>query len=215
MKSPFPGMDPYLEATWPDVQISLVYLAKTALQPQLLKNDLVARSGARETPEFLQRYVEIFTISGRRTITTIEFVAPVNKSTSGREQYRQRQQECIDAGINLVEIDLTRSGQREVIAHRRHSTHDADSTYQVSVWRAPKIGALFQIKLQDRLPTIGIPLRDGDEDARLNLQALIDGAYEASAYGRTIDYARDPQPPLADEDAAWADELLRAAGKRL
>ena len=29
-----------------------------------------------------------------------------------------------------------------------------------------------------------------------------------------IDYTLPPVPPLEAEDAAWADELLRAAGKR-
>ena len=35
MKSPFPGMDPYLEGYWPDVHSRLVVLASNALQPQL------------------------------------------------------------------------------------------------------------------------------------------------------------------------------------
>jgi hypothetical protein len=29
-----------------------------------------------------------------------------------------------------------------------------------------------------------------------------------------IDYAREPVPPLADDDRVWADALLREAGKR-
>ncbi len=35
MKSPFPGMDPYLEARWSDVHATLIALSKEALQPQL------------------------------------------------------------------------------------------------------------------------------------------------------------------------------------
>src|SRR5262249_54763356 len=35
MKSPFPGMDPYLERFWLDVHASLVIYARDALQPQL------------------------------------------------------------------------------------------------------------------------------------------------------------------------------------
>src|SRR6266545_5729583 len=46
MKSPFPGMDPYLEAHWLDVHNSLVHLAKAALQPQL-GDELVARTEER------------------------------------------------------------------------------------------------------------------------------------------------------------------------
>ena len=41
--SPFPGMDPYLEAHWLDVHGSVIHLAKAALQPQL-EDNLVAHS---------------------------------------------------------------------------------------------------------------------------------------------------------------------------
>jgi hypothetical protein len=46
MKSPFPGMDPYLEARWPDVHSALIHLLKEALQPKL-PTDLRARSEER------------------------------------------------------------------------------------------------------------------------------------------------------------------------
>src|SRR6185503_4565345 len=35
MPSPFPGMDPYLEAHWRDVHASLIIYARDALQPAL------------------------------------------------------------------------------------------------------------------------------------------------------------------------------------
>src|SRR5205085_9964200 len=35
MKSPFPGMDPYLEARWSDVHATLITLIKETLQPNL------------------------------------------------------------------------------------------------------------------------------------------------------------------------------------
>jgi len=46
MKSPFPGMDPYLERHWGDVHASLIIYAKEALQPGL-PADLVARAEER------------------------------------------------------------------------------------------------------------------------------------------------------------------------
>src|SRR5437868_1785260 len=42
MKSPFPGMDPYLEQHWRDVHASLIIYARDQLQPQL-PGKLVAR----------------------------------------------------------------------------------------------------------------------------------------------------------------------------
>src|SRR5580765_8331969 len=46
MKSPFPGMDPYLEARWSDVHATLIALVKETLQPDLPR-DLRARSEER------------------------------------------------------------------------------------------------------------------------------------------------------------------------
>src|SRR6266498_3542458 len=42
MKSPFPGMDPYLESRWLDIHSRLAFLASLQLKPQLPK-DLKAR----------------------------------------------------------------------------------------------------------------------------------------------------------------------------
>jgi Protein of unknown function (DUF4058) len=51
-------------------------------------------------------------------------------------------------------------------------------------------------------------------DIALDLQPLLDQCYEAGRYGDDIDYREEADPPLAGEDARWADELLRAAGRR-
>src|SRR6058998_337 len=55
MKSPFPGMDPYLEEHWPDVHTSLVSDARSQLN-RTLPQDLVASTEERiaiETEEDL------------------------------------------------------------------------------------------------------------------------------------------------------------------
>jgi hypothetical protein len=47
----------------------------------------------------------------------------------------------------------------------------------------------------------------------LDLQSLIDECYEKGDYG-DIDYQEELEPPLSGSDASWADELLRATGRR-
>jgi hypothetical protein len=54
MKSPFPGMDPYLEARWSDVHTALIQLLKEAIQPKL-PADLRARSEERLLLETITR----------------------------------------------------------------------------------------------------------------------------------------------------------------
>ena len=66
---------------------------------------------------------------------------------------------------------------------------------------------VYPVPLRRALPTIRIPLREGDADARLDLQALIEQTYRNGAYGSTIDYTQPPDPPLDPADAAWAAEL--------
>src|SRR5579872_4789303 len=59
MKSPFPGMDPYLEQHWGDVHHSLIQYTRDALQPAL-PEDLRARVEERvflETEPGLQRLI--------------------------------------------------------------------------------------------------------------------------------------------------------------
>jgi hypothetical protein len=64
------------------------------------------------------------------------------------------------------------------------------------------------------LPAIRIPRRQTDTDIALDLQALIDQAYEDGRYGDDIDYREDAEPPLSPDDARWADALLHEQRRR-
>jgi hypothetical protein len=83
-------------------------------------------------------------------------------------------------------------------------------TYSVLVSRAgqrPQAG-FWPIGLRDRLPTVPVPLRTGEPDARLDLRAVIDRIYDESGY-RYFLYQRDPDPPLDGDKRAWATSLLK------
>jgi hypothetical protein len=41
---------------------------------------------------------------------------------------------------------------------------------------------------------------------------LVDDCYERGRYDSAIDYTKPPQPPLPEEEAAWAGETLSAKG---
>ncbi len=58
-----------------------------------------------------------------------------------------------------------------------------------------------------------MPLRESDADVLLDLQSLITQVYRHGRYD-DIDYTIPPVPPLDAADAAWAEELLQAAGLR-
>ena len=257
MKSPFPGMDPYLESRWVAVHSSLVIYAGDALN-RLLPPGLLARpqeraivasdemdlrdigpdvsvferglaepawdagSGATAVAEAVcvylskreitQRYLEIRDArSGGRVITVIEFVSPTNKiSGDGLAKYQQKQQECRDAGVNLVEIDLTRSGNRTFVMPVDRLKPKDRTTYQAWVSRAGELekGWAYRLPLTQRLPALPIPLRPTDSDVLLELQPLIDQIYENGRYSEDIDYSDPLRPPLSAAEAQWAQQLL-------
>ena len=119
------------------------------------------------------------------------------------------------AGASLVEVDLTRSGQRVMVARPGMVPPRYRAAYQACVYRAwkPDYVAVHALRLAGQLPTIPVPLRPTDIGAKLDLQALVATCYRNGRYD-TIDYRLEPIPPLSPADAAWSDELLRAAGRR-
>jgi hypothetical protein len=234
MKSPFPGMDPYLEQHWRDVHSRLVVYTCDHLQSSL-PQDLFVRVEERvhiENDETKERstYPDVRVIelvdetfleirearSGNRLVTLIEFMSvPIKAPGDAREQYLQKRKELLLSYVSLVEIDLLRAGNRvsgipfDRIAARMRAP------YQMLVRRAwqGNLADFYPVPVHQRLPYIRIPLRASDEDVPLDLQALVDQCYLNGRY-QTINYQVDPDPPLTGGDAAWADALLRAAGKR-
>jgi hypothetical protein len=165
-----------------------------------------------------QGYIEIIDLaSGRRVVTVIEVLIPPNEAPGpGRKLYLRKQKECQKGGVNLVEIDLLRAG-RWVLAVPVHLVPPSHrTTYRVCVYRAQDdgIGEVYRVPLRERLPVIGIPLRPTDADVPLDLQAQVEQCYRNGGYDEDIDYRTEPDPPLTDDDARWADALLRERGRR-
>ena len=164
----------------------------------------------------VHRNVEIIDpSSGGRVITVIEVLSPSNKAPGrARMAYQSKQRVFIEAGVNLVEIDLLRKGQRTFSMDEALLETKSPTPYMVCVFRGNQVGVreLYLLPLREPLPGISIPLRPEDRDVRLDLQQLLQETYRRGRYDRT-DYARPLDPPLAPEDAAWAAELLRRAGR--
>lgn len=161
-----------------------------------------------------QRFVEIVDAgSGDRVITAIEVLSPSNKAPGeGQTLYRRKQAELAEGKVSLVEIDLVRAGERVLTIPSWRIPPSHRTPYQVVVRRGhrPTEVEVYRVPLRERLPVIGVPLREGDPDAPLDLQELIARCYRNGRYEGTLDYERTPDPPLEPEDAAWADELRAA-----
>ncbi len=262
MPSPFPGMDPYLEAHWGDVHSRLVMYISDVLQPGLPKN-LYSRVEERvyvetdldrlasrypdvrvvEHPspqsvtladdpeggaatlmaaepvlvslpdnEITERFIEIRDAgSGQRVVTVVEVLSRANKEKGkGRAAYLEKVEELQAGGVALLEIDLLRAGEpTQPIASTLVST-GTETAYRSCVWRPwrPKLMEVYPMKLRERLSVVPVPLRETDADVPLDLQSLVTRAYENGNYSLTTDYSVPPDPPLRDEDAAWAKQLI-------
>ncbi|MFI5457258.1 MAG: DUF4058 family protein [Isosphaerales bacterium] len=274
MKSPFPGMDPYLERHWGDVHQAVVTYIRDWLQSRL-PGDLRARMQERvyiELPDarrgeyypdvrvierprrsprsgsatavaepetameivddlvpaepilihldiepVTESYVEIVDVkSGHRVVTAIEVLSPTNKRpTEGQRLYLKKRNDMKLAGVNTVEIDLLRGGERVLMAPQELVPPSHRTAYQVCIWRTaqPDTLAVYPIPLRERLPVISIPLRPQDREVLLDLQAVLDQCYRNGGYD-DIDYRGEPDPPLLADQASWADTLLREQGRR-
>jgi hypothetical protein len=166
-------------------------------------------------------FVEVRDASrGHKLVTLIEIVSPSNKRRGpDRQSYLQKQQEVLASDASLVEIDLLRTGER-LFADPRLAEFVASIVprpdYLVLVnraWQRDKLSRGFRVfpaTVRDLLPCIDIPLREGEE-VLLDLQVAFNRAYDSGPYRRgAVDYSSPPQPLLGDEDAAWAEALLRS-----
>lgn len=262
MKSPFPGMDPYLEARWPDVHAKLIGFVGEALQAKLPRA-LRARSEERvlieaeeEPPQFyradvavvdigggprqrsgpaavatvepvtvkyyngpvVDRFIQIIDVtSGNRVVTAIEILSPWNKAP-GRlnKDYLRKLDDYARGEVSVVEIDLLRDPPRgRLLITEADIPPRRQAPYYVCVrhgW-APDVWQAYPMVLRQPLPRVPIPLRQSDDEIGLELQPLIERVYVAGGHD-DINYVRPADPPLEGEDAVWADELLKAAGKR-
>jgi hypothetical protein len=64
------------------------------------------------------------------------------------------------------------------------------------------------------IPVFPLPLKKNEQGPEVDIGRLLHALYERASYDLRIDYKREPEPPLAPQDAGWADELLREQGLR-
>ncbi|HOB99109.1 MAG TPA: DUF4058 family protein [Verrucomicrobiota bacterium] len=158
----------------------------------------------------IERWIEIRDTTGR-LVTALEWLSPSNKlETEERERFHRRRRRFLSGGASVVEMDLVRQGAWLFPEGVRRALRGAGATYGVCVFRAGRTGEceVYPIRLRDRLPCLRIPLRPTDADVALDLQPLIDQCHERGRY-HLLDYRFALDPPLAPEDAAWAEHLLR------
>jgi hypothetical protein len=172
-----------------------------------------------EPVEIREVFIEILSVADEsRVVTVIEVLSPSNKTedSHGRRLYLTKQQEVLESQTHLIEIDLLRQGEHTIAPPWELLLRKGLWNYLVSLHRGGQ-GERYEvwpITLRQRLPRILVPLADGDPDVVLDLQGVFNRCYDEGAYIRRLDYRRELPTPLEDDDAEWADALLRERGRR-
>jgi hypothetical protein len=150
--------------------------------------------------------VEIRAVAQNILVTSIEILSPINKREPHLSQYRQKRERIRAAHVHLLEIDLLRRGTR-VWMHPRIP----EVPYLVLLTRAQaRAVEVWPIKLQDKLPTLPVPLRSPDPEALLDLSVALRTIYDEAFYHLSIDYTQEPPPPpFSKEDMAWLRQCVR------
>jgi hypothetical protein len=266
MKSPFPGMDPFMERRWKHMHSVLITYISDQLQPQL-PPDLLAQTNERvllEHPDVeveqsswgsaspdvgvvertaggmatvlkpgaaldqaaptgillwdfdlpkKEKFVEIVDADTRtEVITIIELISPTNKRSGiGRDSYLAKQTATLRSTTNLVEIDLTRFGDRAAIMPWCKSLSEPWPAYLAGAYRAqPRSRHRLEyhvLPMETALKPIAIPLRKLDPDVILDLQPLVEQAYRNGRYEQT-DYSAPLNPPLSYAEQAFLAQRL-------
>ena len=160
------------------------------------------------------RHVEIVDVEGDRVVTAIELLSVTNKTPGDdRDRYRKKQRANLAAGVNLIEIDLLRQGEYTAAFDMRRLPVQKRRPFVVSVHRAKRTRQfeVYGSTLRERLPVIAVPLRPTDADIALDIQQLIDDYHERSGFS-AANYRKPVEPPLPDEENAWATAQLASAG---
>ena len=161
--------------------------------------------------EIHEPYLQVIDREQRSVVTVIEILSPTNKvdRSRGRDSYEQKRIEVMQSPSHFVEIDLLREG---VGFYTREVLPKADYYVHVSRKGERPKGIVWPIQLPQRLPPIDIPLLPEDADAKLDLQIVLDTAYDRAGYDLEADYGREPVPPLSKEKAEWSRRLLHEKG---
>ena len=197
----------------PDVQITqqpgLTSGSTMVIEDMVADNPTKVRR--RSEPQVL-RYIQIVDVkSRRRVVTAIEFISLANKTSgAGRKQFISKQNQFMDAEVNLVEIDLLREGTWVVAAEKEIYPERFKAPYRICVVRGESTedAEIYQATYRERLPNIRIPLRTSDSDVILPLQLMVNQAYENGRYGNDLDYDMEPTPPLDESASTWIKQHL-------
>jgi len=153
-----------------------------------------------------ENFLEVREVATGKLVTLLELLSPVNKlHDEGREQYLRKRGNVLLSFTNLIEIDLLRAGDPMPLVNPA-----VKSDYRILVsrgWERPK-AQLYPFSVRQPIPAFPLPLLKQDESPDVDLGQILRALYDRARFDLRLDYTQPPVPPLEDEDAEWAKQLL-------
>lgn len=157
--------------------------------------------------EVRERYLEVREMGTDAVIAVIELLSPQNKRAGkGRVVYEEKRQRVLDSASHFIKLDLLRGDLVMPMVGHFSSWH-----YRILVSRSDvrPDADLYGFTLQESIPMVPLPLKSGDTEPWVDLQAIFTGVYDRAGYQYRLDYHQaPPPPPLTPSDQHWTNELL-------
>ena len=147
-----------------------------------------------------------------RVVAVVELLSPANKTGTYAPLYQEKRQHFLASQSHFLEIDLLRDGPNP---SRDRFPELSRTPYFIFLARKKGMGwneEGFPVRLQDPLPTIGLPLTADRPLLPLNLQAAFDSAFNLSAFVSDRLYGNLPGPALSSEDQEFVNNILSHRG---
>jgi len=219
-----PGMNPFLQARWPDAHTRLIayigdslnerlpsdlaVIAEESISIDFEETDVRLRADVAVVEQPILRFPD--SIPAHDDTSTLTLAEPETIHAAPT----QRWLEIRDVDNHLVSViellgPSNKTPRESANLARRHEQliHGGVNVIEIDLIR----GGLRTLPdaLSAELKDNDIPLRRTDKPVPLDLQPLIDRCYQTGRYW-LADYTRSPL--VAEEDRPWIAERLRAAG---
>jgi hypothetical protein len=166
-------------------------------------------------PEQMERYKQEYLVvrevdQFQRVLAVVEILSFANKEGTYVSKYREKRSKFLTSLAHFMEIDFLRAGDNP---SRALFQELAPAPYFILLARKTSRGRKeegYPLRLQDPLPTIGLPLGPPRPDLPLDLAAAFRSAYDLSAHPGWIRYGEEtiPDPPLSPEDQSWVKDIV-------
>jgi len=154
-------------------------------------------------------YIEVLRRSDNTLVAVLELLSPTNKRGVGRGEYLLKRDQILRGPAHLVEVDMLLREPRMPFRESLPAGH-----FFAMVSRADRRPdcEIFPWTLQDRLPSIPIPLEAPDPDVVIDLHQVYATTFERGPYDELVSYDKSIGFPMDDDMKRWVAKFLGARG---